>query len=468
MRHVKIESGVKMCLACILLSQLFFLNGIYLLISMICLLVGLYYLQQPYKPSVFTIIFFYHFLQIIAGVWQATYLGNDINFRSENMGVATLISLAGLLCLFAPIIYFQNKIPAITFQTLKDHANKFSINKSFYAYVIAFFAAALLNGIRFLLPGYTQVIISLVNLKWFFFLLFGFQAILKNKRRKEFYFFILFEFILGFYSFFSEFKTIIFFTGVLYLTFLYHFTVKRLFTGIAIISIVFLLATIWTTIKVDYRMFLTRGTASQNVNVSENEALTKLYELTNSEGTHVTSSGTEKFLDRLQGTYHLAKTMESVPAKIPFQNGNNWLETLSYVFTPRLLNPDKPQLNTSAKASKYTGIQYAGIDQATSFSLGYFADCYIDFGLLGMLLPLTLIGVLYGITYFYFLRNSSQNYIFNYSVVCALFMRYFAIEMDSIFFIGSLFTDLLTFFILSKVFFPWLCKTLLAPKGTDI
>lgn len=137
-----------------------------------------------------------------------------------------------------------------------------------------------------------------------------------------------------------------------------------------------------------------------------------------------------------------------------------------FVFTPRLFYRDKEQLNTSEKATKYTGINYAGREEGTAYSLGYFADCYVDFGLWGMLIPLFLIGLLLGYTYFYFLRHSAPNYIFSYSVVCALYLRFFALEMDSIFFIGGLFMDLMVYFLLSKFFFPWLYKFLLVP-GAD-
>ncbi len=468
MNKIKIEEGVKIFLIFLLISQLFFINGIYLFACVLCFYIGSYYLQQPYKPSVFTIIFIYHFLQIISGVWQATYLANDIDYRSDNMGIATIISLIGLLIMCLPVIYYQNKIPKLNLETLKKYADKLSINKTYYAYVIVFFVTGSLNGIRFLLPGYTQFIISIVNLKWFFFILFGFLCLLKNKRKREFYFFIALEFVLGFYSFFSDFKTVLFFVAVLYLSLLSRITIKKMAIASTIAIIGFLGATIWTTIKVDYRIFLNQGSVSQSVEVSQNEALSKLYEITNTKGTKVTSSATEKFLDRLQGTFHLAKTMDRVPDIIPYKLGNNWGETFAYVFTPRLFNPNKAQMNSSEKASKYTGIQYAGREQGTAFSLGYFADSYIDFGLLGMLLPLFLIGLLFGFTYFYFLRNPSSNYIFNYSVVCALYMRFFAFEMDSIFFIGSLFTDLLTYFLLSKLFFPWLYRFLSAPKESTI
>ena len=468
MDKIKVDSGVKASLFILLICHIFFINGIYLVIAMGCLYAGLYYLQQPFKSSVFTIIFFYHFLQIIAGIWQATYLGNDINYRTENMGVATIASLVGLMVTFAPILYFQNKLPRLSLASLKKNADKLSINKTFYAYIVAFLISGVLNPIRFLLPGYTQIIITIVNLKWFFFLLFGFQVLLKQKRKKGFYFFIALEFILGLYSFFSDFKTVVFFVAVLYLTLLTRIGLKRMILGCVILIIVFFGATIWTTVKVEYRQFLNKGSASQNVEVSQNEALTKLYEITNSQGKNVTGSATEKFLDRLQATYHLAKTMDNVPDIIPYQNGKNWGETFAFILTPRLFNPDKGELNTSEKASKYTGIKYAGLSQGTSFSLGYFGDCYIDFGLFGMMIALFLIGLLFGSTYFYFLRNASPNFIFNYSVVCALFMKFFALEMDSGFFIGSLFIDLLMYFMLTKFFFPWLYQFLLESNQKSV
>src|SRR5687767_9611580 len=117
MNHIKIEGGVKICLFIILVIQLFFLHGIYLFIGMLIFFGGLYYLQQPFKSSVFTIIFIYHFLQIIAGVWQPSYLGYDMNYRAYSMELATIVSYAGLIILFIPIIYYQNKIPKVNLET---------------------------------------------------------------------------------------------------------------------------------------------------------------------------------------------------------------------------------------------------------------------------------------------------------------------------------------------------------------
>ena len=62
------------------------------------------------------------------------------------------------------------------------------------------------------------------------------------------------------------------------------------------------------------------------------------------------------------------------------------------------------------------------------------------------------------------MRKSSNNYLFNFAVVSAMYMEFIAFEMDSTFLIGRLFATLLTFFMLKTFFFPWLYKQLIVPE----
>ncbi|MCY7290671.1 MAG: hypothetical protein LH615_00665, partial [Ferruginibacter sp.] len=158
-------------------------------------------------------------------------------------------------------------------------------------------------------------------------------------------------------------------------------------------------------------------------------------------------------------------TMDRVPSIIPHQNGTNWGNTLLFVLTPRIVNPNKGTYDASVKASKYSGIQYSGVKRGVSVSLGYFADGYIDFGYIGMFIPLLILGLIYGSSYFYFIKNSSNNFVFNYAVVGAIFMELFAFESDNIFVIGRLYVNLLVFFLLKKFLFPKLIDYIkIAPK----
>lgn len=456
-RRIYFDSSAQGLLVLLMLSQLFFSNAIYLTIGALVFGFIIIRLQIPYKPSVFTIIFLYHFIQISAWVWMVNYVGVNMNYKSPHSGLAILLAYLGLMVLLGPVIYFNNKLPNVSLATLKKHADKLSIQKTFIAYVVAFFSMNALGAAAFSFAGLTQVIYSLVNIKWFFFLLFGFQVILKKKMIKEFVIFVGIEFALGFFSFFSDFKTVFFFLACLFLTFLVKVSLKQL--SFAIVGVIFMafMGITWTSIKGEYRSYLNQGSKTQTVQVSQSGALDKLLELSEQE---TDTSSAISFFERLQYTWHIAKSMDHVPSVVPYQDGANWWASISFALTPRFFNPDKPMYEASKKATKYTGINYLGSAQGVSFSLGYFADGYVDFGYFGMFIPLFFIGLAYGISYFYFLRHSSTNLVFNYAVVGALFMEFNALEMDSTYFAGRFFSDLLTFFVLSLFFFPWLIKYL--------
>ncbi len=464
--RIHFDDATRGFLLLVLISQLFFTNGIILFAGLVIFFLLINVLQQPYKPSVFTIMLFYHFLQISAGIWESNYLGEDINYRSPSTAYAIIASYIGLLFLFLPIAYYQNKLPALSLNTLKKHADRIAIDKTFRAYVVGFFAMNALTGVAFFIPSLTQIIFSLGNIKWFLFLLFGLQSILKNRMRKEFYIFCALEFVIGFYSYFSEFKTIIFFVLFLLLCILAVVRFNSMMIFVGAVVFMFFGGVFWTSVKGEYRSFLNNGSSTQTVQVEKSDALNKLLELSNKQNSNSFSDAIEGFLDRLQYTYHLAKTMDRVPAVIPHQDGANWGNTLVFVLTPRILNPDKGTYDASVKASKYSGIQYSGLKRGVSVSLGYFADGYIDFGYVGMFIPLLILGFIYGSTYYFFIRKSSNNFIFNYAVVGALYMELFSFESDNIFVAGRLYINLMVFFILRLFFFPKLMAFISMPKKT--
>ena len=462
-KRIFFDEGAKGFLIVLFIGQLFFTNGIYLFFGAACLGLCLYNLQQPLKPSVFTIMFLYHFMQISANIWMSNYLGKDINFRSEHTDVATIFSYIGLLFLFGPIIYYQHKIPTISLQRLRQHAERLSIMASFKAYIIAFFVANALGGVAFAIPGLSQVVFSIMNVKWFFFLLFGYQAILKKRMVRQFVIVASLEFLLGFLSYFSDFKTVFFFLAFLALSFIIYVKSKQVIIAIIALVAVIFLGIKWTGIKGEYRAFLNQGSKSQTVGVSSESAFNKLIELGTDSSGDKSDEATLNFLDRIQYTYHLAKTMDRVPSVLPYENGGNIGSILDFVLIPRILNPSKPRWEATVKTKKYTGLQYAGYAQGVSFSLGYFADCYIDFGYYGMMVPLLILGFIFGGSYFYFVRKSSPNFIFNYAVVGAMFMEFTAFEMDGTYLLGRLYATLVTFFLLKIIFFPWLYRQLKAP-----
>ena len=460
MTHIKIDEQSKFLLIVVLMSMLLFNNGIYLFATLAVLFIILYNLTQPFKPAVFSLIAVQHFVNITAGVWLANYLEKDINYRSLSSATAIIAATIGLIFLMAPILYFQNKLPVQNRFSLKKYVDKLSSEKVMYAYIVAYFVASSLGLSAFLFSGLTQIIFSLVKIKWLLFLLFGFQCFLKNENKKIFYLFVVLEFLSGFLSFFSDFKTVIFYLAVLVLTLVDKLNFKQVFFVTIIGVALGFFGLIWTNVKAEYRSFLNSGSTEQIVGVESDAALNKLYDLSTRVDDEKLNGSVVQMLDRLQYTYHFAKTIDRMPSILPFENGDNWLTSLSYATTPRFLNPDKPIYDATAKVRKYTGLRYSGKEQGVSFSLGYFADCFIDLGLYGMMFILLLIGILYGKIYMYILKGASKNLVFNYCAVCAFFMEFNALELDSTYILGRLFASVLTFFLLIKFFFPWLIRYL--------
>ena len=254
----------------------------------------------------------------------------------------------------------------------------------------------------------------------------------------------------------------IFYLAVLVLTLVDKLSFKQVF-AVIIIGVLFgLFGLIWTNVKGEYRSFLNSGSTQQVVGVESDAALNKLYDLSSEVNDEKLNGSVVQMLDRLQYTYHFAKTIDRMPSVLPFEYGDNWLSSLSFATTPRFLNPDKPTYDATAKVRKYTGLRYLGKEHGVSFSLGYFADCFIDLGLIGMMFILLLLGFLYAKIYFYIIKNASKNIVFNYCAVCAFFMEFNALEMDSTFILGRLFATVVTFFVLIKFFFPWLIRHLSA------
>ena len=452
----------------LLLCQFLFNNGLLLFCGFSLFYFLFYNIQQPFKPSVFTVILFYHFLQITAAIWQSNYMDEELTWRSPEQLTAIILSYVGLAIMFLPMIYFQNKLPALNDKIFRKHAEKLSTDKAMRLYVISFFGFNALVGVAYFVPALIQLIYSLANVKWIFFLVFALLAVIKKERMNLLIIFSLFEFMLGFFSYFSEFKTIIFFLLFVGLIFLRTVNFNKVIVLIISLFALFYAGLFWTSIKDEYREFLNQGSKSQTVQVDESAALDKLTSLSQSKDAAALDGAAENFMDRLQYTYHFAKTIERVPAIIPYQEGKNWLKTLKFVLTPRLIDPNKGSYDASTKTTQYTGISYSNAARGTSVSLGYFVDCYIDFGYLGMMIPLLLIGYLFGSTYYYFMKSSSNNYIFNIAVVGALYMEFFAFESDNIFFIGRLYIDLVVFLLLRIFVFPQLMFFLRASSEKDI
>jgi hypothetical protein len=441
---------------------LFFSNGVYLYFCLLTMLAMIGTLWRNGRPGIMIFAFFMQWTQVVTYViWMDV---NDwpIDRLSPHAGTAILLSCVGLYIMALVLAGGIRKLPIPTDETMAHAASLFNEKKLLTLYLIS---TLFLSGIGFIFgntSGFAQILVTLSSLKWIFFMLYGFVIVIKKENRLILYAMIIFEFVTGLYSYFSSFKEVILVTIILSLTFIRRFSGRQLFYSLVLGCLLSTLLITWTAIKGEYRHYLNAGNHKQQVNVSRGEAFDKIGQQVSDLSWNRYQQAMNMSLYRLQYIFHLAKTMDRVPSVMPYENGQLWIDNLSFVLVPRLLDPDKPIFDASIKTNKSTGLHYSGLKQGASFGLGYFADGYIDFGYVGMMLPLILLSLLLVIIYRTFYKLTKLNILLRYCLINTGLYTFVAFESDAIYMLGRLLITFLVFWLLGSKFFPmvqnWLYK----------
>jgi hypothetical protein len=457
MEHSRIKLDTSVIFAFVIIAALGMLwgNAIYMLVCFVSLFSILYLCWFRYQPPVLLFILVYHWVQVFFTVLIVNYTGNDINYNSSNAGVAVILCLIGILIMTIVFRVQSKKIKFATFPNMKKAAEELSSTNVLILYIIFYVLTNFLNSIAFSLSGFTQIIFSFMQLKWALFSLFALICIIKREKYIFLAVIIAFEFISGLYSYFSTFKDVLFYIILIVFTFIAHIKFKHFISAFILSTALFAMAVYWQSLKSDYRAYLRQDVQEQVINVSQSEAFDKLLELSDRRGWYEFNATILTVLTRIGYTYHFQLVLDRIPSRMQHTDGALWLSNLEFVFTPRLLNPNKPVLDASTKTNKYAGTGYATAAMGASFSLGYFVEGYIDFGIWGMFFPILIISFILGFFYRYFLTSASTNLLLNYSLSYSIFIPFFSLESDAIFFVGRLAITIITFFLLKYALIRW-------------
>ena len=429
-------------------------NGVYVFICLATLLIIIKLLLFQRLPGIIPFSLVMQWVQVFAYILWMNFGNFDINYLSPNASTALLLSCAGLILISAILHMVVKKLGMPTRAFMESEAMKVNEKKLLVLYIIS---TVFLTSIGFVLgstSGFAQILVSIADFKWIFLLWYGYVIWIKKKNRIYLLYIVLYEFASGFYSYFSSFKEVIFFVIILAITFTVDVKVKQFLRGAVIVIVLIPLFLSWNVIKGDYRNFLSQGQRVQTVTVSREAAYTKLGEQFRALKWEQYRLATSMTLYRLQYIYHFALAMERVPAITPYQNGAVWTANVMNVLKPRLLFPDKGIYDASVKTSKFTGRKFAGTQQGAAFSLGYFVDAYVDFGPVGMFVPIALIALIVGFVYRTLYLQKQLNLFFRFAIINVVLKIFMSFENDGLFLFGRLITGFLTFYLLARFVFP--------------
>ena len=379
------------------------------------------------EPPVLSFLLFLQWLEVSLKIFHADFQHVTVEEMFKREGAfysgteiehALWLSLAGLAAL---AMGMRCAIARMRFSKFPENETQFEISffstrKLFMAYLVLFGLYASSNSFVWLNPGLSQPLLALLNFKWAALFLLAYAVFQRKAGYSYLVITLLLEIVSGFLSYFAQFRGVFLVLASAFLTLHFRMRMKAVIVVLIMLSIFLFLGSVWSAIKMEYRSFLMSKEETEQSMAPVQTRSQKLFELI---GSVNLQQGGETLAERIAYVDFFARVLQMVPQYVPHENGSLWRNAVMHVLTPRLLFPDKPDLESDSEITRrYTGVMVAGAEKQTSIGIGYFAESYVDFGPRLMFLPLLLLGLLQGLIYRYFVSRAKIGPI-RYGVVTA-------------------------------------------------
>ncbi len=410
-------------------------------------------------PNLFFILI-YSWCQAAIAIFHANWLGIDVadlGHIEGDLERAIVLSLAAVLILAigmrygaglrSPRVGFSARIAAFSQPTGAWGA----------LYIAAAIASAFFAGSAWVIPGLSQVFFAAAAMKWMFFFMLAYAAFVRG-RPADPWFLTAFatEFLLGVGGFFSDFKTVFMFTAFAAVAAGARISPRSFFSIAAMGGCLIGMFIAWTAVKEEYRTFVSGGHEGQSVTVDYSTRMTKLIELVRDIDAPQFTAAANQMLRRLNYVDFFGAVLVTVPASIEHEHGALLVDSISRPFMPRLFFPWKTEIDDTARSNFYTnGI--AGESEATSISLGWVAEMYIDFGMYGMFVAILLIGYFYGRVHRYLLNWRRTGGVMGIAAACVLLYPAAFLESSFTKVFGGIIVQLLVLLLMAKYIIPRFC-----------
>ncbi|MBE0545461.1 MAG: hypothetical protein IH623_29340 [Verrucomicrobia bacterium] len=418
------------------------------------------------EPPVLLFACYYQWLQASVAIFYTDFYGISLGSSGPQLVQATWLSLLGILVLGTGMRLALVKRSTKVAEQAASESGQLRPGAIFALYLAAYTGLYFVGKVALLVPGLRQVLVASGSLKWVLVFLLAYAVARQHRAYGLLAIAVALEFFTGILGFFSGFKGVFFVLLVVLPS--AHLILRgwHLAQFSAAAAIVLALALVWTVIKADYREFLNQGSGQQVVLVPVPERVAKLQDLVSGLNLHAMEEGLDNLILRVGYVNYFALTLVNVPHNLPHERGQLWLGAVKHVLMPRMLFPDKPVLDDSARTSYYTGMMVAGAEQGTSISIGYMGESYIDFGRAGMFAPILLLGLFYGGIYRFFV-HSSRHAVLGYAFATAiLIFGAYNLETSNVKLVGGNVMAFLVMALFHKVAGEWVWRLVTNPGGT--
>jgi hypothetical protein len=426
---------------------------------LVVLIVGAHLLWRPGEPPILFAAFFMQWLQISLSVFHASVYGvslQDLLLSRDGIDTATWLSLAGLVVLAGGVRLMLRGIRWQAWTQLITEVREYSLRKAFIVYLIAQIMFLGIETVTWWSPGLAQPLFALTNLRWVFFYLIATIVFIKKRGYSLLIMLFLFELVRGFLSFFAEFTEVFLVAGIAFMGARPKINVWTVAMISGLLAGFLVLAAAWSEVKIRYRDYLNGGSGRQVVLVGPLDRLNRISDLMLNDGLANLSRGFDLLARRIEYTYFFGRVVDQVPSVLPYDYGAFWGDAVLRVLTPRLVFSEKGPLIDVTTTAHYTGLKLAWVgNQATEIPMGYMAESYIDFGPVGMFVPIFLLGLLFGAQYRYLVERP-RYLLFVYGAAPVILMPMSQFGMSSAKNLGGNITSFIVFYVTLRLVVPYI------------
>jgi hypothetical protein len=424
------------------------------------LAVGL--LWRPGEPPTLLLLAGLHLVQVTTALIYANLTGVHVNSLSEygvDLEYATLIALGGVLCLIFGMS-LGNAGPAFWPPAVAQaEARNWSPRSAFRFWLVALGISLFFNEFSALSEGVRQLFLAGAGIQWIGIYLLAYVCLLQKRGFSYFLVAVGIEIAIGFTGFFSEFKEVFY---VLFVAFA-SVRPKLNFRSVAVIGLTAAVALVfsafWSSIKMEYREFINKGSNAQEVLVPLEDRAAFLSNRVSEADAGTLSLGFELLIKRVSYVEFFGATLHFVPESRPHTNGAMTMAAIKHIFLPRLFFPDKAPLPQDTEVTlAYTGLPIT-FRPGVSISIGYAGELYIDFGILGMMAGMGALGFFYGKAS-QFIQRYFSSALIAYGATITLLAPGFLFETTLPKVLGGVCTSFIILILMSKFVLPFALNAL--------
>ena len=427
-------------------------------------MMGLVVLRRILAINVLPIalIWLYPLLELTLSVVDAE--GQSLTLAERFYGTgreAFWYGFVGLCGLYAGWWLLWRRRSQASVMSIEDELVGISLRRILIVHIVFLLGAQLIDSLIPYGSSIAQLTVHLNKAPLFILYLAAWRYQLKRQEHLLFWGVVVYNVAVSLASFFSEWREFVIlfaFIGLIQPTVPSLSKIRRL----AVIAFLGLFAvTTWQAVKQEYRSFISGETDAQVVRVSQSEALEYLLELSkfywldtgeiettkNQRELLITEDVGQATLERVGYLDFFARMMQYVPDEIPHEDGKLLKGNLSFALIPRILNPNKGVKDDQWKVEYYTK---RIISDNSSFSLGHFAEHYVDFGPLGMVFSLFIFGIFGAILSFQFTRGQGLIAAVDLIALFSILSLYVSFQADAIKIYGQCFWGAVVYLVITR------------------